>query len=89
MTACLTNLATFPGTSTAQAIAADDWEEKQPKAIPESFYLPGQRTFQHDMGNGASNSWSQNAKKLGKRRISESNAEHGTHIHAFLLVFCT
>ena len=84
MTACRSNLATFPGTSTAQAVAADDWVEKQPKAIPESFYLPDQRAFQQDMEDGASTSWSQNSKKLGKSRISESNAEHGTHIYVHL-----
>ena len=30
------------------------------------------------MEEGAVTSGSQNAKKLGKRKISESNAEHGT-----------
>ena len=72
-------MATFPGTSTAQAVAGDDWEEKQLRPIPESFFPPHQRTFQQDMEHGANTSGSQNAKKtLGKRKISESNAEHGT-----------
>jgi len=65
------------GISTAQAAAADDWEEKQQRAIPESFYPPDQRTFQQDIEDDASTSGSQSAKKLGKRKISESNAEHG------------
>ena len=89
LTACCSNLATFPGTSTAQAAAAADWEEKQPRATPESFYPPDQRTFQQDSEDDASTSGSQSAKKLGKRKISESNAEHGTRICAFLLLFCT
>ena len=64
--------------STAQAVAADDWVEKQQRAIPESFCPPDQRTFQQHMKEGSSTSGSQNAKKLGKRRISESSAKHGT-----------
>ena len=89
MTACCSNLATFPGISTAQAVAADDWEEKQSRAIPESFYPPDQRTVRQDIEDDASTSGSQSAKKLGKRKISESNAEHGTRICAFHLLFCT
>ncbi|XP_015754293.1 PREDICTED: D-inositol 3-phosphate glycosyltransferase-like [Acropora digitifera] len=77
------------GISTAQAVAGDDWEEKQPRATPESFYPPDQRTFQQDIEDDASTSGSQSAKKLGKRKFSESNAEHGTRICAFLLLFCT
>ena len=73
MTACW-NLATSPGISTAQAVAADDWEEKQPRAIPESFHPPDQRTFHQDIEYDASTSGTQSAKKLGKRKISESNA---------------
>ena len=89
MTACHSNLATFSGTSTAQAIAADDWEEKQPRVIRESVYTPDQRTFQQHMEEGASTSASQNSKKLRESRISELNAELGTCICAFLLLFCT
>ena len=91
ITACCFNLATSPGISTAQAVAGDDWEEKQPRAIPESlnFHPPDQRTFQQNIEDDASASGSQSAKKLDKRKISESNAEHGTRICAFLLLFCT
>ena len=87
MTACCSNLATFLGISTAQAVAADDWEEKQPRAISESFYPPDQRTFQQDIEDDASTSGSQSAKTLGKRKISESIAEHGTRILYFF--YCT
>ena len=78
MTACLTNLSTFPGTSTAGAVAPGDWLQKQQRAIPESFCPPDQRTFKQDMEDGANTSESQNAKKVGERRISESSAEYGT-----------
>ena len=89
MTACCSNLASFTGISTAQAVTADDWEGKQPRAISESFYPPDQRTLQQGIEDDASTSGSQIEKKLGKRKISESNAEHGTRICAFLLLFCT
>ena len=88
MTVC-SNLATFPETSTAQAVAGDDWEEKQPRAIPESFFPPDQRTFQPDMEDGANTSGSQNAKKFGKRKISESNAEHGTCMYMSICFCCS
>ena len=78
ITACLTNLATFPGTSSALAAAADDWVGKRQRAIPESFCSPDQRTFQQHVEEGTSTLRSQSAKKLGKRRISESSAEYGT-----------
>ena len=81
MTACCFNLASFTGISTAQAVTADDWKEKQPRATPGSFYPPVQRTFQQDVEDDASTSRSQSAKRLGKRKISESNAEHGTRIY--------
>ena len=71
-------LSTFSGTSTAQAVEAVDWVENQQRAILGSLCLPNQKTFQQHMEEGASASGSQNAKKLGKRRISESNDEHGT-----------
>ena len=89
MTTCCSNLATFPGTSTAQAVAGDDWEEKQPRATPESFYPPDQRTFQQDIEDDASTSGSQSAKKLGKRKISESNAEHGTCMYMSICFYCS
>ena len=75
---CLTNLSTFPGASTARAVAADDWVENQQSAILQTFFSPDQRTFPWHMEEGAIISGSQNAKKLGKRKISKSNAEHGT-----------
>ena len=68
---CLTSLSTFPGASTAQAVAADDWVEKQQSAILQTFCSPDQRTFPRHMEEGAIISGSQ-------RKISESNAEHGT-----------
>ena len=85
----MTSACCSPGISTAQPVAADDWEEKQPRAISESFYPPDQRTFQQGIEDDASTSGSQSAKKLGKRKMSESNTEHGTRICAFLLLFCT
>ena len=89
ITACCSNLATFPGISTAQAVAADDWEEKQPRGTPGSIYPPDQRTFQQDIKDDASTSGSQSAKTLGKRKISESNGEPGTSICVFLLPYLT
>ncbi|XP_015772601.1 PREDICTED: ankyrin-1-like isoform X2 [Acropora digitifera] len=41
---------------------------------------PDQRTFRQHMEEGAITSGSQSAKKLGKRKISKSNAEHGTRM---------
>ncbi|XP_067020801.1 uncharacterized protein [Acropora muricata] len=69
------------GTSTARAVAADDWVEKQQSAILQSFCSPDQRTYQQHMEEGANTSGSQNSKKLGQRKISESNAEHGTWLN--------
>ena len=63
-------MSTFPGTSTTRAVAADDSVENQQSAILQSF--------QQHMEEGAITSGSQNAKKLGKKKISESNAEDGT-----------
>ena len=68
MTSCLL----WPGTSTAQVVAADDWVEEPPSTIKESV-------CQHEMEAG-----SRRAKKLSKRRISESETECG--ISAFLLL---
>ena len=62
-----------------RTVAADDRVENQQSAILESVCLPDQRTFQQHMEEGAITSGSQNAKgKLGKRKISESNAEDKT-----------
>ena len=71
-------MSTFPGTCTARAVSADDWIENQQSAILQSFCSPDQRTVQQHMEEGAITSGSQNARKLGKRKISESDAEHGT-----------
>ena len=89
MTVCLTNFPTFPGTSTARAVAADDWVEKQQSAILQSFCSPDQRTYQQHMEEGANTSGSQNSKKLGQRKISESNAEHGTCMYMCILFYCS
>ena len=86
---CLTNFSTFPGTSTALAVAPDDWFEKQQSAIIQSICSPDQRTFQQHMEEGANTSGSQNAKKLGKRNISESNAEHGTCMYMCIFFYCS
>ena len=66
----------WPETSTAQVAASDDWVEKQPRTIKESV-------CQQQMEAAGS----KRAKKLGKRGILESEAEHG--ISAFLLLFST
>ena len=71
-------MSTFPGTSTAQAVAADDWVENQQSEILQSFCSPDQGTFQQRVEEGAITSGSQNAKKFSRRKISESYAEHGT-----------
>ena len=57
----------------AQVVAADDWVKKQPRIITESVR-------QHQMEAG-----SRRAKKLSKRRISESEAE--CCVSSFLLLF--
>ena len=63
---------------TTRAVAADDWVQKQQRAIPESFCPTDQRTFQQHVEEGANTLGSQSAKKLRERRISESSAEYGT-----------
>ena len=78
MTACLI-LATFLGTSASQAIAAEDSLKQQPLAIPEAVCQPDLTTVQQQFKKGASTSGSENPKELGKRGISESTSEHGTH----------
>ena len=47
----------------------------------QSFCSPDQRTFQQHMEEGAITSGSKNAKKSGKKKLSESNAEHGTRMY--------
>ena len=78
MTACLI-LATFLGTSAGQAIAAEDSLKQQPLAIPEAVCQPDLTTVQQQFKKGASTSGSENPNELGKRGISESTSEHGTH----------
>ena len=78
MTACLI-LATFLGTSAAQAIAAEDSLKQRPLAIPEEVCQPDPTTVQQQFKEGASTSGSKNPKELGKRGVSESTSEHGTH----------
>ena len=78
MTACLI-MATFLGTSSAQAIAAEDSLKQRPLAIPEAVYQPDSTTVQEQFKEGASTSGSENPKELGKRGISESTSEDGTH----------
>ena len=77
ITACLI-LATFLGSSAAQPIAAEDLIKQQLFAIPEAVCQPDPTTVQQQFKEGASTSGSKNPKKLGKRGISESTAEHGT-----------
>ena len=80
MTACLI-LATFLGTSAAQAIGAEDSIKQRPLAISEAVCQTCPTTVQQQFKEGASTSSSRNLKKLGKRGISESTAEHGTHYY--------
>ena len=78
MTACLI-LATFLGTSAVQAKAAEDSLKQRPLAIPEAVCQPDPTTVQQQFKEGASTSGSKKPKELGKRGISESTSEHGTH----------
>ena len=78
MTACLI-MATFLGTSAVQAKAAEDSLKQRPLAIPEAVCQPDSTTVQEQFKEGASTSGSENPKELGKRGISESTSEHGTH----------
>ena len=85
MTACL--ILAIQGTSAAQAIPAEDSIKQQPVLIPEAVFQPDPMTVQQQFKEGPVTSASKNPKKLGKRRISGSTAEHGT-ICPFLLLFC-
>ena len=78
MTACLI-LATFLGTSAAQAKAAEDSLKQRPLAIRKAVCQLDPTTVQQQFKEGASTSGSKNPKELGKRGISESTSEHGTH----------
>ena len=77
MTACLT-LATFQGTSAAQAIAGEDSIKQQSPVILQAVCRPD-RTLQQQFKEGVSTLGNKSPKKLGKRGISESSAEHGTY----------
>ena len=67
MTVCLT-LAIFLGTSAAQPI------------VPEDSVCPlDPTTVQQQFKEGETTIGNKSPKKLGKREISESSAEHGTH----------
>ena len=83
MTVCLI-LAIFLGTSAAQPIAPEDSMNQGPLAIPQAVCPPDPTTVQQQFKEQASTSVSKNPKKLGKRGISETTAEHGTK----LLLFC-
>ena len=61
-------LAIFLGTSAAQPIVPED-----------SVCPPDPTTVQQQFKERASTSGNKSPKKLGKRGISESSAEHGTH----------
>ena len=76
MTAYLT-LAAFLGTSAAQATAAEDSMKHQSPVILQAVYQPDQ-TLQQQFKEGVNTLGNKNPKKLGKRGISESTAEHGT-----------
>ena len=67
VTVCLT-LAIFLGTSAAQPI------------VPENSVCPlDPTTVQQQVKEGETTLGNKSPKKLGKRGISESSAEHGTH----------
>ena len=77
-------LAISAGTSAAQPIVSEDSVNQGPLAIPQTVSPPDPTTVQQQFKEQASTSDSKNPKKLGKRGISESTAEHGTK----LLLFC-
>lgn len=83
MTVCLI-LAIFLGTSASQPIAPEDSMNEGPLAIPQAVSPPDQTTVQQQFKEQTSTSDTKNPKKLGKKRISETTAEHGTK----LLLYC-
>ena len=74
---CL-NLATFLGTSTAQAIAAEDLIKKQSLAASQAVCQADPTTVQLQFKEGETTLGNKSPTKFGKRGISESNAEQGT-----------
>ena len=81
MTACLT-LAAFLGNSAAQAVAAEDSMKHQSPVILQAVCQPD-RTLQQQFKESVTTLGNKNPKKLAKRGISESTAEHGAQ-----LLFC-
>ena len=79
MTVCLI-LAIFLGTSASQPIAPEDSMNQGPLAIPQAVSLPDQTTVQQQFKEQASSSDTKHPKKLGKRGILKSTAEHGTKL---------
>ena len=72
-------MASFLGTSAAQPILADDSIKYQSLAIPQAVCQADPTTVQQQFKEGVTTLiGSKNPKKLGKRGISESIAEHGT-----------
>ena len=76
-TACLI-LAIFLETSASHPIVREDSMNQGPLAIPQAVCPPDPTTVQQQFKECESTSDSKNPKKLGKRGISESTAEHGT-----------
>ncbi|XP_015777362.1 PREDICTED: uncharacterized protein LOC107355329 isoform X6 [Acropora digitifera] len=66
------------GTSASQPIAPEDSMNEGPLAIPQAVSPPDQTTVQQQFKEQTSTSDTKNPKKLGKKRISETTAEHGT-----------
>ena len=83
MTVCLI-LAIFLVTYAAQPIAPEDSIKQRPLAIPQAVCPPDPTTVQQQFKELASTSGTKNPKRLGKREISESTAEHGKQS----LLFC-
>ncbi|XP_067020807.1 uncharacterized protein [Acropora muricata] len=68
------------GTSAAQAIAAEDSMKQQSPVILQAVCQPD-RTLQQQFKEGVSTLGNKSPKKLGKRGISESSAEHDVDTH--------
>ena len=77
MTTCYT-LVTFVGTFAAETTPAEDSIKQQSLAIPQAVCQPDPTTVHQQFKEGVATSDSKSRKRLGKRGISESTAEHGT-----------
>ena len=86
MTVCLI-LAIFLGTSASQPIAPEDSMNQGPLAIPQAVSPPDQTTVQQQFKEQTSTSDTKNPKKLGKKGISETTAEHGTKLLLFYRLY--